>query len=266
MNPRRTIPPEVATGIFEEAVREHALAVLSVRTGQSWCVFKSRFLECDPARAYFVLDYQPLDNEPLPELVPGQCVGVSFRHRNRKVLFDTVVEARGHYLLDDRLSIPAVRYRFPTVVTELQRRAYYRTPIPETMSLLATVWPGGITARNRVQKSALEILSGTLINISCGGALIRLNGSQSPDWSEEELLGAEIHLGDGRPPVQVDARSRGLRKDEFGSACLAIQFLGLELSVEGRMALQRLASTVQRLHRMALASGRGDWANRHPSE
>jgi len=256
----------VAAGIFEEAVREHALAVLSVRSGQSWLVFKSRFLECDPARAYFVLDYQPLDNDPLPELVPGQCVGVSFRHRNRKVLFDTVVEARGHYLLGDHLSVPAIRYRFPTTVTELQRRAYYRTPIPQTMSLLATVWPGGVTARNRIQGSALEVVSGTLVNISCGGALIRLNDSQTPGWSDDEFLGAEIHLSDGRPPVQVDARARGLRKGEFGSVCLAIQFLGLELSVEGRLALQRLAAAVQRIHRMALAAGNRDWPDRYPNE
>lgn len=263
MNPRRLITAEHAVPIFQEAVRERALAVLSIQTEHDWLSLKSRFLECNPSRGFFVLDYQPVDETPLPELVPGQCVGVSFRHHGRKLLFATVVEARGHFLVDEQLSVPAIRYRWPESITELQRRAYYRTPVPESANLLASVWPGGLDARAAAQHSPLETTSGTLVNVSCGGALIRLNELSARAWPENETLGVELQLGDGKPPVLVNARSRGARHDELGQLCIAVQFLGLEVSVDGRLVLQRLASAVQRFHRQSIGTGSRSWSRRH---
>jgi c-di-GMP-binding flagellar brake protein YcgR len=258
MNPRRAVPEESAGVIMREAASEHALAILSLRTEDDWATFKSRFLECDPKQSFFVLDYQAVDGHELPELAPGQCVGVSFRHRNRKVLFATVVEARGHFLLEDKTTVPAIRYRWPERLTELQRRAYYRTPVPESMSLPASLWPGGLAARAAAQGSTLEMLNGTLVNVSCGGALLQVNDAPS-SWKENETLGLEAQLGDGKPPIMVDARFRGVRHDEVGHLCVAVQFIGLEMTVDGRLILQRLASTVQRLHRASLSAGVRDW-------
>ncbi len=262
MTPRRRITHEGAAEIFEEAVRERALAVLSVHAADEWHTFKSRFLECDPAHAFFVLDYQALDGDSLPEIWPGQCVGVSFRHRNRKVLFATVVEARGHFMVEEQRSIPALRYRWPDSITELQRRAYYRTPVPETMTLLAALWTGGLSGRPRAQAQPLQVVTGSLANLSCGGALVRLAQPCTQEWSENETLGVELQLGDGRPPALLDAYFRGLRHDPLAQSCVALQFIGLEMSVDGRLVLQRLAAAVQRLHRLGSSSGLRNWNSR----
>jgi c-di-GMP-binding flagellar brake protein YcgR len=258
MNLRRRLTQELAVQVFGDAVRERALAVLSVQCGQDWRMFKSRFLECDAQQSFFVLDYQLVNEQPLPELWPGQCVGVSFRSRNRKVLFATVVEARGHYMLDGG-TVPAVRYRWPQAITELQRRAYYRTPVPEGLVLLATLWRGGLAARTAVQTGASELVSGMLANVSCGGALVRLNQPAAIDWGEGELLGVEMQLGDHKSPALVDAYFRGLREDEANQPGAALQFIGLELSVDSRLVLQRLADVVQKLHRRALTAGAHLW-------
>lgn len=259
MRPRRLVAPHDAAEMFDQAVREHALAVVSFQQGTDWLTFKSRFLECDPRGRFFVLDHPGVADRPLPDILPGQYVGVSFRQKSRKILFATVVQAKGHFVLSDNSTVPAVRYRWPTTLTELQRRAYYRTPVPPEMKLLVSLWSGGVAARARAQAHALHIVTGDLANLSCGGALVQLHANAPPRWAEDDVLGAEVQLPDGRPPIQVDARFRGIRPDEGGVLAAAIQFIGLELSVDARLVLQRLAGSVQRLHRMSMATGRPTW-------
>lgn len=258
MRPRRLVSPRDATTIFDRAVEDRALAVLTLQNGRDWLSFKSRFLERDPKGRFFVLDYQAVDHEPLPALTPGQYLGVSFRQRSRKLLFATVVEAKGHFILDQQTSVPAVRYRWPDTITELQRRAYYRTPVGNDMTLLVSLWPGGLQARGDAQTSTLRVATGDLCDLSCGGALVRLHQAGPPSWSPEQTLGVEMQLPDGRNPILIDALFRGVRSDESGAVSAAIQFVGLELTVDGRVVLQRLANSVQRLHRLMLAAGRGD--------
>jgi c-di-GMP-binding flagellar brake protein YcgR len=257
MRPRRLVSPRDAAAIFDRAVHDRSLAVLTLQDGSDWRSFKSRFLERDAKNRFFVLDYQAFDNEPLPTLTPGQYLGVSFRQKNRKLLFATVVEAKGHFILDEKTSLPAVRYRWPDSITELQRRAYYRTPVRDDMTLLVSLWPGGLRARGDAQTAALRVATGELADLSCGGALVRLHQQAPPDFAPNQTLGVELQLPDGRAPLVVDALFRGARSDEAGTLSAAIQFIGLELSVDGRRVLQRLANSVQRLHRLTLAAGRG---------
>ena len=258
MRPRRLVSPRDATTIFDRAVQEHALAVLTLQSGDDWHSFKSRFLERDAKSRFFVLDYQASGSAPLPALAPGQYLGISFRQKSRKLLFATVVEAKGNFILDQKTSVPAVRYRWPDTITELQRRAYYRTPVRDDMTLLVSLWPGGLRARGDAQTSALRVATGQLSDMSCGGALVRLHQPGPPDWAPDQTLGVELQLPDGRTPILVDALFRGARSDEPGGLSAAIQFVGLELTVDGRLVLQRLANSVQRLHRLTLAAGRGD--------
>lgn len=253
MTPRHPFGPQDVQAIFDRAVQERALAVLTLQRGQEWITFKSRFLERDVNRRFFVLDYAANGPEPLPDVAPGQYVGVSFRQKSRKLLFASVVEARGHFVTENATSIPAVRYRWPEGLTELQRRVYYRTPVPADMHLVGKVWRGGVAARAQGD-AANPDLSGVLADISCGGALLRIEG-QLPNWEDGETLGLELALPDGRPPIVVDVRYRGERDGQQPG--LALQFLGLELAPDGRLVLQRLANSVQRLHRLEMASTRG---------
>jgi len=254
MKPRRILTLEESTAVIEQAVQQNALAVLTVHEADRWHVFKSRFLEHNSARGFVVLDYQPTHGITPPPLVCGQYAGVSFRHKSRKIMFATVVQARGRYLLDGKTSIPAVRYRWPEMLTELQRRAYYRTPVPPQMRIVANVWPGGAAARAPTQRAPLSVRSGEALDLSCGGTLIRLGQLEAPGWSENQTLGIELHLPDGQPPLVLDAYFRGTRYDQHNNLCAAIQFVGLELSPDGRNLLQRLAKCVQKLHRVALAN------------
>ncbi len=262
MRPRRLLAHHDATEVFDHAVGERALAVVTVQQGTDWRTYKARFLERDPQGRFFVLDYQPEHNHELPPLSPGQYVGVSFRQRSRKVLFATVVEAKGHFVVDDSTSVPAVRFRWPDALTEMQRRAYFRTPVPPETELLGSLWSGGAGARQAAQANPLQIASGHVINLSCGGALLRLSSPNLPEWVEDETLGAQLQLPDDRPPIVVDVHFRGARQDETGRVCAAVQFVGLEVSLDGRTALQRISRAVQRLHRDSALTGRDVWSAR----
>ncbi|MBU0638243.1 MAG: hypothetical protein KKB50_05205 [Planctomycetes bacterium] len=254
MKPRRLLAQQDASEIFDHAVCENALAVLSLQQDNEWTTFKCRFLERDPDGKFFVLDYQPLADQVFPTLISGQYVGVSFRHRSRKILFASVVEARGRFMLDRIRSVSAVRYRWPDSITELQRRAYYRTLIPADTRVLANIWPGGQTARASVQESALLISTGQLLDVSCGGTLVRLEQISPPDWVENTTVGVELHLDDGQPPIMADACYRGARHDSSGRLCVALQLVGLELASDGDRVLNRLAKYVQKLHRRTIVN------------
>jgi len=250
MKPRRLLAPRDTAALFDRAVEERALAVLTLQEGHGWQSFKSRFLERDPRGRYFVLDYVDENGAPPPVVAPGQYVGVSFRQRSHKLLFATVVEAKGHYLLPDRTTVPAVRYRWPDSLTEVQRRSYFRTPVPAELTLLATLWLGGVPARTDAQNTALGIATGELADLSCGGALVRLHQAVPPDWPTDCTLGIELQMPDGRPPLTVDVRFRGVRTDSAGAVNAAIQFIGLEVTPDGNLVLQRLAGAVQKLNRL----------------
>lgn len=254
MRPQRLLAPREATEIFDQAVAENALAVVTLQQDGDWKAFKCRFLERDPNQKFFVLDYQSVNGEPLPDLAAGQFVGVGFRHKNRKILFATVIEAKGRFVLENQTGVAAIRYRWPDAVTELQRRAYLRTAIPDGTTITACLWAGGGAARATAHESGPQAISGRLCDLSCGGTLIRLDHSVPPTWKENETLGAQLWLSDARTPVLVDAFYRGTRPDPQGNLCVAIQFVGLELSIDGRLVLQRLVRCVQKFHRTAMSS------------
>ncbi len=265
MRPRRVIAPVEATTMFDQAVRENAIAVVSVQDGDDWSTMKSRFLERDGGRRFFVLDYAAQAAEVLPSLTPGQYVGVSFRHRSRKIMFSTVVEAKGRYALEGRDPLPAIRYRWPQSITELQRRAYYRTRAPSGVTLPVSMWEGGVSHRVSAQSAPLSIVSGAVIDISCGGCLIGCGMASAPTWAEGATLGAELTLNDGRAPIVVNANYRGARHDETGQLCIALQFVGLEFNADGRAALQRLTTAVQKLHRLTSVSNTSERGSEPPS-
>lgn len=254
---RERATPETAE-LFDQAVRERALAVVTLQDGPEWITFKSHFLERDNNRRFFVLDHQSEDGRSIPPVAAGHYIGISFRQRSRKVMFATVVEAKGHFMVDANTRIPAVRYRWPENVTELQRRSYYRTEIPAGTTILASAWVGGLAARTSAQNSPLALIHGQLSDLSCGGARILLSGG-TPDWVEGQTLGIEIQLNDGQPPARVNAHFRGARPDEQGRAGMAVQFVGLEVLPDGGPTIKRIAQLVQRLHRLGIASGHTDW-------
>jgi c-di-GMP-binding flagellar brake protein YcgR len=254
MRPRRILTGEETAVILDEAVRQGALAVLTVHERDCWHMFKSRFLERDANRRFVVLDYQETHGTKPTPLISGQYVGISFRYKSRKVMFATVVEARGRFLVDGKTSVPAVRYRWPESLTELQRRAYYRTPVPAGVHLIANLWPGGVAARDQAQSDTLSVITGDANDLSCGGTLIRIKQVEPPNWADNQTLGVELHLPDGQPPLLVDAYYRGMRHDSDNHVCAAVQFVGLELSLDGRGLLQRLARCVQKFHRTSLAN------------
>lgn len=240
MRPRKVLSTDDISQLLAEAVHDRALAVVTVHTGSDWVTFKSRFLERDETRHFFVLDHVPHE-QPLPQLAVGQYVGISFRQRSRKVLFSTIVEARGQFVVDPNTNIAAIRYRWPDTLTELQRRVYMRTPVPADVSLPAQVWTGGRESRTGAP------VTGELDNLSCGGAFIRMP-TVPADWADGQHMSVEVDLGDGREPLRADARYRGSRSDPVGVSGVAVQFIGLEMTADGRLGLQRIARCVQKLH------------------
>lgn len=242
MKPRNVETNEIGQELFDTAVRDRALVVVTVQDGAKWQTFKSRFLERDPQERFFVLDYQSIDGRDLPKLAPGQYIGASFRHRSRKVMFSTVMEAKGRFVLDNQSSIPAIRYRWPAAVTELQRRAYVRSIVPEDLQLDARGVIAGVSNPDRY-----ATLEGRMVDLSCGGCLVNVDSNNVPhNWPENASVTLDLELP-GDETVRATGNYRGTRFNTDGTSSVAVQFVGLEMSSEGQDTLKKLANAVQHL-------------------
>jgi hypothetical protein len=102
--------------------------------------------------------------------------------------------------------------------------------------------------------AAGEAIQAHVIDISCGGALVRPVGGRS-DFREGDAVGTKLFLSDGKPPVEIEAKCRGRRKIEDGEMAIAVQFEDLFVAPDGRQVLERVAGCVQRFHRVASLSG-----------
>lgn len=263
MKPRNIMTLNDSAEILDEAVRGQTLAAITTQHQEGWHLFKSRFLERDANRQYIVLDHQSLHGVTPPPLEIGQYVGISFRHRSRKVMFATVVEAKGRFVTEDNQNLLAIRYRWPETMVEMQRRAYHRTLIPPGITLGASIWPGGVSTLKSRGQAGGDAMTGTALDLSCGGTLLQLGGAQPPAWPIDQTVGLELQLPDGRPPILLDAQFRGARQNESGQITVAMQFIGLELSLDGRGVLQRLARTIQKFNRMTVVEELRGNSNAH---
>lgn len=231
--------------ILNEAAARHVLVVLSLRHNGQWMTHKSRMLQADSAARCLVIQH-PLVNpgEAPTELVPDEKIGLSFRRGHKKCMFVTHIERLTNFELDEGQAVAALLVPFPENLQEMQRRLYHRAEVPAGRRIETMMWHGCALENDPAELSAKPHHVGVLLDISAGGCRIEMDASRNPHLEPGDSIGLQFQADPRGKPLRLDAMYRHCEDLSRGKIALGLQFVGLEMSPQGRQMLQALTRVV----------------------
>jgi hypothetical protein len=242
------LDPSAHAQVLEWAVGKRCDLAVSLAVEGGWVTMRSRFLRLDYEQGVLQIAY-PLapDNVPMPEIVAGNELGLSFRRGHKKCIFVSRVLMRCEAKDACGETADALVLKTPDCVRALQRRAYQRVTVPAGHFVAVKLWEGGVPAAGTV---AWPICSGHVANASLGGLLVDIREDQNPRLQVGDVVGVEVTVRPGAASITVDARYRHCVTTEAGRIGLGFQFVGLEHEGGGRSPIADVAGFVQRLRRL----------------
>ncbi len=242
--------------ILIEASERRTPIVLSRKEASGWRTFKSRLLGAEPIAQRLIVEY-PVGHagDKAPDIHRGESVGVAFRKGHKKCMFASVVDGKKRFQIDDANRVGALLLRWPTDLQQLQRRVYYRAPVPHDRAIKVTFWRGGVTHESRAGSAEIPIHAGWLMNLSAGGMAVVASSDKCGLLTPGDTVGCRFEPTSGST-LALDAALRHAEPGESGLTRLGFQFIGLELSDQGRAALRVLAHVVSRFQRLEMRRNR----------
>lgn len=239
------LDPGTATAILSWAVERQTPITASLLTEGRWCNLRSHFVRYDVERNLIQIVY-PISVDTLapPEIAAGEELGISFRRGHKKCIFVSPVMMRSLDKCAEGQAVDTLVVRGPTEVRELQRRVYQRITVAPDRFIAVKLWQGGLPTRGGAN---WPICSGRLDNASVGGLLVDIRSDQNPRLGVGDLVGVEITIAPGRPPVLAEAQYRHCTMKGPGRMGLGLQFLGLEHNLPDRASISQIADFVRSL-------------------
>lgn len=228
-----TFSPAVRDESILEAAQNQTPAVLTVPVGGRWITLKTLITAAD-ARNGFIALAKPTPEEGMPEpsFVPGQCVSLTFRRGHRKCMCVCLFVRT-----DESMPEQGMWIKWPDELLAVQRRAYFRAPVPEGMDVQVRVWRGGRAKRRLVAIGQWPSVAGLLTDCSAGGMRIELDSVADPHIPVGEPVAVEFAPLREVGNICLDANFRYTLPLPTGKVALGLQFVGLESSSPGRQML-----------------------------
>ena len=223
--------------MIEEAVQRCLPVTLTNRHDNVWEVYKANFLALNTNRLAIS---QPVSDCGLGHLeaARGQEVAITFKKGYNKCLFMARVIGQEHFELDTGINVPAVVVYCPEQIEKIQRRAYNRISPPQDMQVSIDFWPCDGDA-NKDRRSAM------LVDLSAGGLGMTALAKECDLLEENKLYQLEFVPLQGQGPLVVQCRVRHINSDQVSEVkSVGVQFIGLEMTEQGRATLRRLGRVV----------------------
>jgi len=237
--------------LLAEAVQQGTLLTLTQKAKSRWQTHKSRLLDMAPGRRALIVAYPTAAEGQTPEFLRGEQLGVALRHRNRKCLFAATVLDANRMTGDQQGegSLGSLWLSWPERIEQLQRRVYYRAPVPADAPIDVRLWPGGLTPEDPTAPHLPPGISGRVLDLSVGGMRVGIAAGDDPGLQLNEVVGMAFSPEPHQPPLVLEACFRHAEPLHPSGLSLGLQFVGIELSPTGQIVLARLARTVSRLQR-----------------
>jgi len=260
-----TFPAAVRDESIQEAVAKSSPAVITVPLSSRWVTLKTRFESADPTAGVITLAWpRPEEGQPAPQLLAGQSVSLAFRRGHRKCICITTIAG-----VKEGPDGKSLLVAWPEALQAVQRRAYYRAPVPEGMSVPVRLWRGGRAQRRLVAVGRWPSVVGQLADISAGGMRVDVPAAQDPQLQVGEPVGVEFTPLREVGQLCLDANFRHCLPLPNGNVALGLQFVGLESSTAGRQILivlgQVSAEYLRRQHKLRLKGRRQQHSWRPPA-
>ena len=229
-----------------EAIRRQVPVSLTYRVGRTWVNCHSKILKQADDKLW--LEQPASDSHP--EIKRGLPVGLSFKIKHHKHIFNTVVAAAGQFRFDELPAVRALCIPCPREMQRVQRRAYNRVEVPRNRSVLATFWRSGLGHPPENARNACLTWEGWVTNISAGGFQVRTASQGGPSLEEGDVAGVRIDFGQGYEPVLAEAQLRHQSTDDRGVTMVGFQFIGLNETAAGRQTLRQIGRIVCEFQRL----------------
>ncbi len=260
--------------ILQTAVKKRVPAIMTYLSKGKWHVAKVFLADLGPDG--LSVEGTHFQDKPQPiNIRVHQPVGISFKYRYGKFVFDTAVvglkpsshQAGGTIVL-----------ALPDRIEVVQRRSYFRVAVPELLKVNVLLWHRSRDeAESTIRDNRLETrdcFQGKLVDISAGGAqvVIPLQLDVTPVVTQDSTTSAcsDEHADAGRPdfkkgqfvgmrftpmpyetPLIFNAQIRNVLPAADGkSIYVGLQMVGLEASPEGRKILSRIVGIVERYFKL----------------
>jgi hypothetical protein len=194
----------------------------------------------------------------LDKIQVRQPVGISFQIEHEKYIFDSTVLG-----FESAITAPGGRIliEMPDFMEKMPRRSYERQSVPSNLNVQVLFWHRGYSD-NTICVPTESYWQGHLINLSASGAQISVPMTISNSFRSNQLVGLQFTPMFYQKPVLVEAQIIHLRPDQTeGKLCLGLEFLGLEVSMDGRTILHRLSEIVEEYAKLNSSSAQ---SNQHP--
>ena len=176
------------------------------------------------------------------DLAINQPVGISVRHEFKKYIFEAVVvgfescvndSCGGKIVLD-----------LPGKIECMQQRAYLRAAVPTDLNVKALFWHRGYMDDTE-EAPPENYWQGRVVDLSAGGLQIAVDVEQGPNFRVGQLVGLQFTPMSHQKPILLEAQVKHLaEKAEGKQLYVGVEFLGLEMSGEGREKLRRIIDIV----------------------
>lgn len=232
--------------VLSQAASQFVPVTVTCRTTEGWSTFKSRFLSIEQAKRGLFIEYPSDPGGLTPEIVIGQTIGVTFRRGHKKCAFSSLVLERRTFTVGADNHVPALAIGWPEEVSELQRRLYYRAPVPDQQVIPVELW----RSDNGIERSAYApSCQGRMLDISAGGMSVLINGSENPGWEQNHRVACSFAASRGETPVVVSARVCHREPTAADGVRIGLHFVGLDCTPEQRDALERVIRLTVRFQR-----------------
>ena len=177
-----------------------------------------------------------------PSLAVHQPIGVSLQVDHIKYIFETRITEAHSNVSDGKNK--SYTLALPDRIEMMQRRASTRVPTPKTLSVNVTLWDRGYND-NQVDEPSENYWQGTLVDLSAGGLLTCIDPDSAQYFKQDQYLGLQFTPMCYQKPITLEGKINRIDQcDETGNLNIAVEFMGLEATSQGRDKIHRLISII----------------------
>ncbi len=253
MRKRKFVTGRECSSLLEVAMeKKMPLTITKKGIDNNWQVYKSHVLLVQDRRMVISMP-NPHDGVCPMEPAPSQEIAVTFKKGYNKCLFVSQIISQSQFEIEDengeKQLVPVLVVYKPEQVEKIQRRAYDRTNVPSGETVTVSFWSSN-TPKERFQ--------GKMLNLSAGGLAVEVPaGQETPNWENDHQCELQFVALPGQEPIIAHARYRhATNNDQAVQPVLGFQFIGLELSEQGR-------NTLRRIGRVVTVYGRRNYSTKH---
>jgi hypothetical protein len=228
-----------------EAAADNMLVTLTVRRQNRWVTFRSRFVIEHEGRVW--IEWPKMSGQgDVYEFHLGEEAGLTFRMGHMRYIMPVETIAEEDYHDEHDGNHLALRLKSVGEMQRNQRRLHERVPMPSGQRVRANIWLGGRDSEPKEPTVGNPVWSGSVIDLSVGGALLRTNREAAEYIEAGDLVGVRVTFGETENAAILDAQLRHAQPDN-DMAMLGLQFVDTDHSQETLTAMGLVQAKVEEL-------------------